>query len=600
MKIEWFRKSPAPGPRIKSGQELLASNHVDRVSAIYKLTGVSHGSFELLYRPALERVAEHVQQLPGSEYHHHAHPGGLLVHILDVAIYALRIRGGLQLPVGESPEVIRLKADIYTYAVFVAALAHDVGKPVVDMEVMLYDRKGNEIGLWNPYEGSMRTPEQEGWKRFQKNKDRKAKFYTFRYRKERKYSLHNLAGPVFLQRFVPPNGLQWIASDTDILYECLQFLNGNHDESPQISKIVARADQTSVSRSLGAENTPQTGAVLSKTPLPEKIKRAMKVLAAEATTTFNSRGGIGWFDGQFCWVMSKRFVDELRAQLESEGHTGIPAQNNRLFDILVESGIIVPNQGKAIWKATIELDDWKPEVFTLLKVNKSFLWTDGNEIDPFNGHIRVVETHAGASKERPITATLQRTESPQEDGPSPTTSTQTPGDDADTTSKTENHGGDLSSLFVADTSDKSARPASTDPARTIGNETGPPLNYSGERDGGTEFLFWLRNGIQNRKIRYNGSEYPVHILKEGVFLVSPVIFKTYGQSANKDWNQVQSAFQKLRINVKNKKGENWHTVRVQGVRNISTLKGWLVPVHEVFDKNETPLINPHLTLLEDR
>ena len=586
---EWFGKSPAPGPRIQSGQELLASSHPERVSAIYKLTGVSHGSFELLYRPALERVAEHVQLLPGSEYHHHAHSGGLLVHILDVVIYALRIRGGLQLPVGESPEVIRLKADIYTYAVFVAALAHDVGKPVVDMDVMLYDRKGHEIGLWNPYEGPMRISGQKGRKRFQKNKDRTAKFYTFRYRKERKYSLHNLAAPVFLQRFVPPDGLQWIASDTDILYECLQFLNGNHDESPQVSKIVALADQTSVSRSLGAENTPQAGAVLSKTPLPEKIKRAMKVLAAEATTTFNSRGAMGWFDGQFCWVMSKRFVDELRAQLESEGHTGIPAQNNRLFDILVESGIIVPNRGKAIWQAAIELDDWKPEAFSLLKVNKSFLWTDGNEIDPFKGHIHVVKADADAAGEPPAKAALQQTEDPQDKGSHLSAPTQTSGNEVD-----------LSSLFVADQSDKNARSVSVGSARTIDNKADSPPNYSGERDPGTEFLFWLRNGIQTGKIRYNGSEYPVHILKDGVFLVSPVIFKTYGQSANEDWNKVQSAFQKLRINIKNKKGENWHTVRVQGRRNISTLKGWLIPVDEVFKKNEAPVINQHLTLLEDR
>ncbi|WP_431197456.1 TraI domain-containing protein, partial [Streptococcus pneumoniae] len=45
---------------------------------IWQRTSLSRQQFGQLYRLPLERYAALVQQLPASESHHHAYPGGML------------------------------------------------------------------------------------------------------------------------------------------------------------------------------------------------------------------------------------------------------------------------------------------------------------------------------------------------------------------------------------------------------------------------------------------------------------------------------------------------------------------------------------------
>ena len=54
-------------------------------------------------RTPLERYAELVQQFPASESHHHAYPGGMLDHGLEIVAYALKLRQSHLLPIGASP-----------------------------------------------------------------------------------------------------------------------------------------------------------------------------------------------------------------------------------------------------------------------------------------------------------------------------------------------------------------------------------------------------------------------------------------------------------------------------------------------------------------
>jgi hypothetical protein len=105
-------------------------------------------------QPVILQVAAWVQLLPASEAHHHAQPGGLLTHMMETAHYALRFRQGHLLPVGAPPEEIPEKKHRWTYAVFLAALLHDIGKPVADANVMLYKQERN-AGRWHPLAGSM-------------------------------------------------------------------------------------------------------------------------------------------------------------------------------------------------------------------------------------------------------------------------------------------------------------------------------------------------------------------------------------------------------------------------------------------------------------
>lgn len=79
--------------------------------------------------PVIERCAQIAQLRPASEPH--AYPGGLFVRGLELGSRALDYRRGQILPRGAAPEVIGAHAHRWTYAVFVAALLHCVGRNVV-------------------------------------------------------------------------------------------------------------------------------------------------------------------------------------------------------------------------------------------------------------------------------------------------------------------------------------------------------------------------------------------------------------------------------------------------------------------------------------
>jgi len=67
---------------------------------IWQRTSLSRKQFALLYQAPLEHYAELVQQFPASEAHHHAYPGGMLDHGLEIVAYALKLRQSHLLPAG--------------------------------------------------------------------------------------------------------------------------------------------------------------------------------------------------------------------------------------------------------------------------------------------------------------------------------------------------------------------------------------------------------------------------------------------------------------------------------------------------------------------
>src|SRR5690606_37793335 len=131
---------------------------------IWQRTSLSQSQFGKLYRTPIARCAELVQQLPASESHHHAYPGGLLDHSLEIVAYALKLRQSRLLPAGTTPEEQAEQSEAWTTAIAYAALLHDIGKLAVDLHVELRDGS-----VWHPWHGPMRQP------------------YRFRYRKNREY-----------------------------------------------------------------------------------------------------------------------------------------------------------------------------------------------------------------------------------------------------------------------------------------------------------------------------------------------------------------------------------------------------------------------------
>jgi integrating conjugative element relaxase (TIGR03760 family) len=128
---------------------------------IWQRTSLSRRQFVTLYRVPLERYAELVQRFPASESHHHAYPGGMLDHGLEIVAYALKLRQSHLLPAGASPEDQAVQSEAWTAAVAYAALLHDIGKIAVDLHVELANGS-----TWHPWHGPLREvwPHRQ-WKR---------------------------------------------------------------------------------------------------------------------------------------------------------------------------------------------------------------------------------------------------------------------------------------------------------------------------------------------------------------------------------------------------------------------------------------------------
>jgi integrating conjugative element relaxase (TIGR03760 family) len=177
--------------------------------------GVPAAHWNALYERLLHNFAGFVQQLPASEAHHHRDAGGLLQHGLDTALKALTIRRGVLLPTGATSEHLADKQDVWTYATATAALLHDLGKPVVDQTVALFDADGHAAGSWNPLAGPMPAT---------------AAANAVSVVRGRRYRLHPRLPPLLVQFIVPPIGLEWIAKDLDVFEAWLATISGGDSE----------------------------------------------------------------------------------------------------------------------------------------------------------------------------------------------------------------------------------------------------------------------------------------------------------------------------------------------------------------------------------
>lgn len=549
----------------------LLGQRAKQIKAIQQLAGVPKAHWRSLYMDALLAFAGYVQQLPASEAHHHPGAGGLLDHTLEVVIHALRTRRGHLLPHGADAEEITAKKDVWTYAVFSSALLHDVGKPLMDQVVTLYDKQGHELGHWDALTTSMPS---DGW-------------YRIRYRKDRQYRLHERAALLLSRLILPVPALNWLASDRAVLAAWMATVSGIYEDAGVIGGISQQADGLSVADSLGAADT-TTQLPGARTPLHERLLTGLRFLLKENQIPLNRNGAAAWFDGEHLWLVSKRGIDVLREHLTQEGHTGIPTRNDRIFDELQQNNVLVANGDRSIWKATVSGDDWS-HTLTCLCFSASRIWPDPNSRpETFSG--TVIPAEAGAVVENNGAEETKNIE-PRE---STLTVTEPPNEAENTTTSFDP---------VAFFSGTQTEMASSDPGHTV-NESQPPEpnpstsigELSDDEDPGKLFHAWLHSGLLKNKFETNSVNARIHRVEEGLLLVSPSIFKDFDRE---NWQKSQKRFQKLKLHRKTTQGTNIYTYQVTGKRSRSRIKGFLIEEPEkVFEGVTFPPPNPYLKLAE--
>ncbi|MNZ08543.1 putative helicase [compost metagenome] len=573
--------------RPESATSLLATSRRQKLlEHIWQRTSLSRRQFATLYLAPLERYAELVQQFPASESHHHAYPGGMLDHGLEIVAYALKLRQSYLLPAGVTPEAQAAQAEAWTAGTAYAALLHDIGKIAVDLHVEHADGS-----VWHPWHGPLQRP------------------YRFRYRKDREYRLHSAATGLLYVRLLDRGIFDWLSAYPDLWAALLYVLSGQYEHAGTLGELVVQADQASVAQELGGD--PSKALAAPKHALQRKLLDGLRFLLREEFKLNQPQASDGWLTQDALWLVSKTVSDKLRAHLLSQGIDGIPASNTAVFNVLQDHGIVQPTpDGKAIWKATVTSDAGWSHSFTFLKLSPAMIWDAADRPTPFAGRVQV--------EEEPRESTPQAPAVPE--GPRVENTDAVPVNTAPIASAAE----DNSVAALLDLLDDSASPvvpeipgravAEPEPASPPTPEVSPPpvspVPFPDRAESsGAHFIAWLRQGIQMRKLIINDAKALVHTVAGTAYLVSPGVFQRYAQEhlqvaalakleKLEGWQWVQKRFEKLGQHRKQPSGLNIWTCEVTGPRKSRRLHGYLLVSPDTLFQG-TPPDNPYLRLVNE-
>ena len=573
---------------------------------IWQRTSLSRKQFASLYRAPLERYAELVQAFPASEAHHHAYPGGMLDHGLEIVAYSLKLRQSHLLPIGASPEDQAAQAEAWTAAVAYAALLHDIGKVAVDLHVELADGS-----TWHPWHGPLRQP------------------YRFRYRDDREYRLHSAATGLLYQQLLNRDLLDWLSGYPSLWAPLLYVLAGQYEHAGVLGELVVQADRASVAQELGGD--PARAMAAPKHSLQRKLVNGLRYLLKEELKLNQPEASDGWLTEDALWLVSKTVSDKLRAHLLSQGVDGIPANNTAVFNVLQDHAMLQPTaSGKAIWRATITSESGWSHAFTLLRLAPALIWEPSERPSPFAGTVTVDnagEAEDGPRPSAPDAALLPGAAVATEKEPAASSRPdQSGGSHAIPPSTQRNPADPLESMLAmfettpepeqsveappegADDAAVPLDPPASAPGPSAPTAAPAPHDFASftGRPSGEHFMAWLKQAVQTRKLIINDAKALVHTVSDTVYLISPGVFQRYAQehptigplakdAALQDWQWVQKRFEKLGLHRKQPSGLNIRTCEVMGPRKTRQVHGYLLedPSH-IFDA--VPPNNPYLSL----
>lgn len=564
-------------------RELLATPRRQHLlEHIWQRTCLSRTQFADLYIAPIERYASLVQQFPASESHHHAYPGGMLDHGLEIVAYALKLRQSHLLPAGAPPEVQAAQSEAWSAAVAYGALLHDIGKLAVDLDVEYGDDT-----RWSPWHGPLSRP------------------YRFRYRADRQYRLHSAAAGLLYPHLLDRTSLDWLSGYRDAWAALLFVLAGQYEHAGILGELVRQADQASVAQALGGD--PAKALAAPKHSLQRKLLDGLRFLLREQLKVNQPQASDGWLTEDALWLVSKTVSDKLRAHLLSQGMDGIPASNSAVFDVLQEHGIVQTTpEDKAIWQATVTSTSGWSHSFTLLKLSPTLIWEADQRPPPFAGTV-AVETAKAPTDESPpsIDTDLVVAGVPEPRLPDAMPAAAPAHDDAlagllDLLPTTDVNTPPSEASHVVD-AESAIRQDATAPTSSPAPSTSTTLGSA------EHFVYWLKDGLLRRKLILNDAKALVHTVAETVYLVSPGIFQRYAMEyphitamakpdGIPDWQWIQKQFERAGLHRKHADGLNIWTCTVTGPRRKTRrLHGYLMrdPTMLV----DLPMINnPYLAI----
>lgn len=627
---------------VKQSASSLLAAHQDELLEIKELTGLADEHFNFLYVKPIERYVEAIQLVPASESYHHAGVGGMLQHIMEVLVNALRIRRGHILPPGVDPEEIEHRKDLWTYVVFMSALLHDAGKMITD--VYLEDENGRAWNLLSAH------PQPQT--------------YRVRFNFARKHKFHEKLGAMAMHKIFTPKQIDWVmSSDEEAWYALSHFLTGDYSNAGVLHEIVQKADQASVAANLGGDVKAVTSAPVQR-PLSERILRTLQNLVETDVISINRPGAFGFYANGYVYFVVSRTLDTVKEKMRSEGQS-VPNDRNRLMDELQQFEVIEKTAaGRAVFATKVKVGDWEQNL-KLLKVSALKVWPNDDNRPAENPDVQIVELDSEGnpveSQPVPSEEKPKEVKAPAKDAPATDPddskaikSEQTiakedtelenpeldaeldeldalinqPGPDADeidmsdfddslyddfdspaqpdneseadqekedvapnpdkTTDEMTHHAGGSDEVepsrdqVLKEVFDKakSALPNSVAAHNDEVLSSTALVEFEDPDSPGARFTKWLIDGIKNGSIPMNENGNLVHLVDEGLFVVSPRVFREFEASTGLPWAKAQREFQKKRINLKTQRGENifeYEILSKSGRSSTKKVKGMLIP-----------------------
>lgn len=578
------------------------------LTPLQQASGLDDIAFDRLYRRLLDRYATLVQLSPASENHHHASAGGLLLHTYEVSLYALQRRRGIQLPLGGSVEQIHKERHLWSYAVFCACVLHDIGKPMGPIALMATFDDGEER-RWYPHEPPM--------------SDLKALSYRIEFTPVPYEYHHQVALTLF--HLIPGIGRAWLSENTVVMKELTTYLWGDRYESGVIGEIAEFGDRQSTAQNL---QIPSQGAVFSdRMPLVNRLLKAARELIGTNDMPINRNGATGWIseDGVFVYVVCRSFVEKLVNRLHDQGVRQVPTDPLRLYDILMEHGHAIANDGKAVHTIKIEGREFK-HVLTCLKFRVRLFFPPTKLPKPFEGSIKEVEVSENtqvkdnASNE---THDAKRPSPEKRDDGARVVSGDDNESDVTHVKTEEKMGGNekVDEAACAEIQNENEEIAKDTIEESVENKIQEPEKLSEDKINkdvtgvalrqeltientqlGQLFFDWLKKNLIEKSILINNRQAVVHIVPEGIFLVAPGAFKEFLKKHGMDENQhkrLSRRFQRLRINMK-RNDINIHKYWVVSPNKKTNINGWIIPFDKVYEDGATiPTANKYFEVNRD-
>lgn len=614
-------------------EQLFAQCKLDySLSELCTLTGLDTAIFDLLVRQPILDFAELVQLAPASESHHHAGPGGLLTHTLDVITLALKKRRGYQLPIAGSLTEIANQRHLWTYAVFVGCLLHDIGKLSANTRLVPVAKDGTEK-FWTPHSGPI-------------TQLKNIKGYRVEFRKT-PYQYHaHLA--LTHWSLVPQYARTWLIEASNIMAELTAWLWGDKFESGTIGEIIESADRESTAKNL---QLPIDKRFSNQIPVIDRYLKIIRQWIQDGAIKININGGMGWVDEYgHLYLVCRSLAEKLIQECNSQGLKSLPQDPVRIYDILQEHGYALSMEdGKAIWPIRVKTSSYEHK-FTCLKFDgrkltlpsrplralDGVISIGGNEIqetaqvkqEPAKENVKTYEDSAAATQD---TAAIPEGEKTR-DGRAHAADTadaeaiisDMPSDDeilAAVDAAEEHEEAEIFSDRLEDAGQEMLPPSSLDTVEKVreaaketdsnqqenasqreGKEAGAVADNIGlirnleyeAPDTGVKFLAWLQRGLLEKTILINNPTAEIHIVEEGVLMIAPAIFKTFLRLHNlpeEKHKNLSKRFGNLRKHIRNS-DMNIHPYWVSSSNRASKINGWLLPFNVIYE-NDYPVPKPN-------